>query len=175
MYHRSLNGNFAYIDNQNMYMATHKGEHPWDIDMRKLRVYLEEKYNVIQAYLFMGAFDLQRQNLYMMLQQCGYILVFREHGIGLKGRKKGNVDVDIVFQMMRDAYESAQIEKVVLLSGDGDYFRTVEHLIGMGKFEKLLVPSHKNASSLYKKLGDGAIAYLDDASMKKKIGKKCKK
>ena len=117
MYHRSLNGNFAYIDNQNMYMATHKGEHPWDIDMRKLRVYLEEKYNVIQAYLFMGAFDLQRQNLYMMLQQCGYILVFREHGIGLKGRKKGNVDVDIVFQMMRDAYESAQMEKVVLLSG----------------------------------------------------------
>lgn len=85
MYHRSLNGNFAYIDNQNMYMSTHKGEHPWDIDMRKLRVYLEEKYNVIQAYLFMGAFDLQRQNLYMMLQQCGYILVLREHGIGLKG------------------------------------------------------------------------------------------
>lgn len=54
MYHRSLNGNFAYIDNQNMYMATHRGETPWDVDMRKLRVYLEEKYNVIQAYLFMG-------------------------------------------------------------------------------------------------------------------------
>ena len=172
MYHRSLNGNFAYIDNQNMYMATHRGETPWDVDMRKLRVYLEEKYNVIQAYLFMGAFDLQRQNLCMMLRQCGFILVFRDHGIGLKGRKKGNVDVDIVFQTMRDAYESAQMEEIVLLSGDGDCFRTVEHLINTGKLEKLLVPSHKNASSLCKKLGDGAIAYLDDASMKRKIGRK---
>ena len=35
---------------------------------------------------------------------------------------KGNVDVDIVFEMLRDAFTNAQIEKAILVSGDGDYF-----------------------------------------------------
>lgn len=51
-----MTGNFAYIDNQNLYMATHRAEDPWDVDMRRFRVYLREKYNVVNAYLFMGVF-----------------------------------------------------------------------------------------------------------------------
>lgn len=167
-----LRGNFAYIDNQNLYMATRGADEPWDVDMRRLRVYLREKYNVIKAYLFMGAHQAERQDLYTAFQEYGYILVFREHGVELKGKKKGNVDVDIVFQMMRDLYTSVQMEKAILVSGDGDYFRTVDHFALMGKLEKVILPSHRGASSLYKRLSDRYRVYLDDGSFKRKLGRK---
>ena len=90
----------------------------------------------------------------------------------LKGKKKGNVDVDVVFEMMRDNFTSAQMEKAVLVSGDGDYFRTVRYLVDMGKFEKVILPSHKGASSLYKQLSDEYRVYIDGDSFKRKIGRK---
>lgn len=167
-----IRGNFAYIDNQNLYRATCNAPDPWIIDMRRFRVYLKEKYGVTQAYLFMGAFDFRLQDMYIAFQEYGYILVFREHGVEMKGKKKGNVDVDVVFGMMRDLFTNAQMEKAVLVSGDGDYFRTVEYFIAMGKFEKILLPSHKNASSLYKKLTDEFRVYLDTNEARKKFGRK---
>lgn len=167
-----LTGNFAYIDNQNMYMSTTKCTNPWNIDMRRFRVYLRDKYNVLNAYLFMGAFEAKRQPMYSAFQECGYIVYFREHGAELKGRKKGNVDVDIVFEMMRDSFYSAQMEKAILVSGDGDYYKVVDHLICNNKFEKLLLPSQENASSLYKTIPEAYKAYLDTESMRKKIGRK---
>lgn len=167
-----LTGNFAYIDNQNLYMATHRATEPWDVDMRRFRVYLREKYNVIRAYLFMGAFEVSLQDLYSRLQDSGYILVFREHGVELKGKKKGNVDVDVVFEIMRDNFTSAQMDKALLVSGDGDYFRTVQYLIDMQKFAKVILPSHKGASSLYKRLSDEYRVYIDTDALKRKIGRK---
>lgn len=166
-----MKGNFAYIDNQNLYMATRCAEESWDIDMRRFRVYLRDKYDVVLAYLFMGAFDYQRQDMYSMFQQFGYVLVFREHGIELKGKKKGNVDVDIVFEMMRDAYASELMEKAVLVSGDGDYFRTISHLKNIGKLERVILPSHKGASSLYKRLTDEYRVYIDTPDSKRKFGR----
>lgn len=169
-----MTGNFAYIDNQNLYMATHRAEDPWDVDMRRFRVYLREKYNVVNAYLFMGAFEIERQDLYRAFQEFGYVLIFREHGMELKGKKKGNVDVDVVFEMMRDNFTSARMERAVLVSGDGDYFRTVDYLFMLGKFEKILLPSRKNASSLYKRLPESRKAVIDTPDMRRKLGRKGK-
>lgn len=170
----TITGNFAYIDNQNLYMATHKADEPWEVDMRKLRKFLHDRYNVVRAYLFMGAFDLKYQERYLAFQDCGYLTVFREHGIELKGKKKGNVDVDVVFEMMRDNFTSVQMEKAILISGDGDYFRTVEYLIGMQKFDRVLLPSHKNASSLYKRLSNAHFAYLDTERVRSAIERRQK-
>lgn len=168
-----LTGNFAYIDNQNLYMSTTGSrENPWDVDMRRLRVYLREKYKVIRAYLFMGAFEYKRTDLYARFQEYGYILIFREHGEKLAGKKKGNVDVDIVFEMMRDNFTSAQMEKAVLVSGDGDYFRTVSYLNENGKLACVILPSHKSASSLYKRLTDAKRIYFDNEAIKRKIGRR---
>ena len=72
----------------------------------------------------------------------------------------------------RDAYASEIMGKAVLVSGDGDYFRTVSHLITMNKFEKIILPSHKNASSLYKRLTDEYRVYIDTPSARKKFGRK---
>ena len=64
------------------------------------------------------------------------------------------------------------MDKAVLVSGDGDYFRTVAHLIDMGKFGKVLLPSHKNASSLYKALSESHKTYLDTAQVRRKVGRR---
>ena len=165
--------NVAYIDNQNLYMATSRhGSDPWDVDMRKFRVYLREKYHVEIANLFMGAYEPEYGDRYRLFGDMGYTMVFREHAHTQLGKKKGNVDADIVFEMMLDAYASDLVEKAVLVSGDGDYKKVVTHLIGIGKFERLLLPSHANASSLYKRVPEAYKAYLDVRNLKNRIARK---
>lgn len=168
-----FSGNFAYIDNQNMYVATHcDPDSPWDVDMRRFRVYLREKFNVANAYLFMGAFYESRIDMYRRFKDCGYILMFRENGSTLKGEKKGNVDTDIVFEVMRDLSYSAQLDKVVLVSGDGDYFKLVSHMFYNKRLEKLILPSSKSASSLYKALPESAKMVMDSKGVKGKLMRK---
>ena len=83
---------------------------------------------------------------------------------------KGNVDTDIVFTVMKSLVEKEKFDKVVLVSGDGDYWRMVDYLIQKGKFEKLLAPSRKNLSSLYKRrMADTFRVYLDDPAVRSKI------
>ena len=92
--------------------------------------------------------------------------------MGAGSKKKGNVDTDIVFQMMYDSFYKSEIDKAVLVSGDGDYYKTVNHLLNAGKLECLILPSHKNASSLYKKLTHKYYIYLDDLSYRNKLEKR---
>ena len=162
-------GNIAYIDNQNLYMSTHHADDPWQVDMRRFRVYLKEKYGVETANIFVGAFDEKYRDMYKRFHDYGYALVFREHAGSQLSRKKGNVDADIVFEMMLDAYANPSMEKAVLVSGDGDYKKVVDHLIAIGKFERLLLPSHKNASFLYRKTPESFKAYLDQGNVRNRI------
>ena len=86
------------------------------------------------------------------------------------GKKKGNVDTDIVFSVMEKIAEREKFDKVVLVSGDGDYIKMVKYLIKKGKLEKVLAPNHRSISSLYKYLIDNSYyAFLDGDSCKKKI------
>ena len=164
--------NVAYIDNQNLFMATSCHEtSPWNVDMRKLRVYLRDKFKIEMASLYMGVFEEEYRRLYQAFRDMGYTVVFREHARIQRGKKKTNVDADIVFEMMLDAYASQLIEKAVLISGDGDYKKVVSHLIDVGKFEKLLLPSRINASSLYKQVPEKFKLYLDDPDIKRKISR----
>ena len=164
--------NIAYIDNQNLYMSTKHDKKAWSIDMKRFRVYLTEKYNVSRAYLFMGAFDYSMQKIYNLFQQFGYLLIWRLHSPGSMTDKKGNVDTDVVFYMMKDASDSRDFENMILVSGDGDYCRTVEYLLEKGKLERILLPSRSNASSLYKRIPESNKAFLDTKEMRKKIGRK---
>ena len=164
--------NYAYIDNQNLYLATKFAPEPWMVDMQRFRVYLREKYKVERAYLFMGAFDEKYENLYEKYFSFGYELRFRQHSESVKSIKKGNVDTDVVFQLLFDSFYDDQFDKVVLVSGDGDYLRTVQHLIKVNKFEKILLPSRKNASSLYKAISEFNKALLDRPDVKRKIKRK---
>jgi len=87
------------------------------------------------------------------------------------GLKKGNVDSDIIFSVMKCLYKKENFNKVVLVSGDGDYSAMVDFLAEENKLEKVLFPSRKNRSSLYKSLSNKFFTYLDDEDIKNKIGK----
>lgn len=160
--------NVAYIDGQNLTMATRKAKDPWAVDLYKFRKYLQNKYKVERAYYFVGAYQDTKSWLYTLLQEAGYIVIFRIHGDELKSNKKGNVDVDIVFYAMRDLLEkSNEYNRAVFVSGDGDYIRVVEYLLENNKLEKVLHPSKKFASSLYKRLSREYYAFLDTQDMRK--------
>lgn len=133
----------------------------WKIDHIKFRIYLKDKYNVENAYYFIGYYSEDEDKLYKKLESAGFILVFKNHGKFLSSKKKGNVDIDIVFHIMKNLFENINFDKVILVSGDGDYFGLVKYLIEKNRFYKILLPNRKFASSLYKKLSNEYFVYLD--------------
>ena len=71
--------------------------------------------------------------------------------------------------VMKHFIENSEGDRIILVSGDGDYWKMVNYLITTDRFEKLLAPNKKGTSSLYKRIPDRFIAYLDDQQIKKKI------
>ena len=162
--------NIAFIDGQNLYMGTAKREKdPWKIDLARFRVYLKDKYDVNEAYYFLGYVQEENQELYDEIQKAGFILKFREHNPAMIGKKKGNVDSDIIFHIMKKMYKREDFDKVILVSGDGDYKLMVDFMIEEKRFAKILFPDLERASSLYKKLSNKYFASLDDRDTRAKI------
>ena len=119
----------------------------------------------------MGYVDEKYQNLYEEIQSANFILIFRKHNTAMLGKKKGNVDSDIIFSIMKKMYKKEPFDKIVLVSGDGDYKMLVDFLIEEKRFKKILFPNKKFASSLYKKLSNSYYDYLGNDSLKAKIKK----
>lgn len=163
--------NFAYIDNQNLWMSARYSVRPWEIDMRRFRVYLRDKYDAQTAFLFMGVFEDERMNIYQKFQQFGYILMWKPQPPECISKKKGNVDTDVVFYMMKDCFEAQEANHLFLVSGDGDYFRLVSFLLEKNRFGRVLLPSQESASSLYRAVPESNKAFLDTKQMRKKIGR----
>ncbi len=148
--------NYAFIDSQNLNLGIRsKG---WELDFKKFRIYLNDKYHVKKAFLFIG-YVFSNEALYTMLQKFGYILIFKPTlDITSKGRKriKGNVDGELILHTM---IEIERFDKAVIVSGDGDFHCLVEYLESKNKLEALLVPN-KSFSSLLKEFNDN-ITRLD--------------
>ena len=161
--------NLAFIDGQNLHMGTVSSDIPWKINLKRFRVYLNKKYQVKQAYYFLGYTQDDNQELYENIQSAGFILMFKKHSPVMLGKKKGNVDTDIVFNVMKKLYQKEDFDKIVLASGDGDYKMLVDFLIEEKRFKKILFPNKKFASSLYNDLGSEYFDYLDSRDVKGKI------
>ena len=124
----------------------------WKADYKKFRHFLTQKFSVTEAYYFLGYIMEENTNLYYALQKSGFIVSFREHSQAMAGKKKGNVDVEIVFEMMRNLVDNPEnFNKIVLVSGDGDYKKCIDYLIKKDKFLRILFPNNKY-SSLYDKI-----------------------
>ncbi len=162
-----MTNNYAFIDGQNLYMNTKANN--WIVDLKKFRIYLRDKYKVTKAYYFLGAVDEANQSLYELIQTAGFILVFREHSQVMTGKKKGNVDTDIVFSIMSKIADNEPFDDVVLVSGDGDYFKMVQYLVNKNRFCKLLSPNRHSTSSLYRTYTPKYVDFLDNVGVKKKI------
>lgn len=159
--------NYAFIDGQNLYYNT--VGMGWKIDVFRFRKYLTEKFQVEKAFYFFGYREAENLKAYRMLRKAGFILVFREHYPKATSRKKGNVDTDIVFSVMEKLYHREKFGGVILVSGDGDYFRMVKLLRDEGRLEKIMFPTMRQQSALYRRIEQRYKLYLDEAGVRKRI------
>ena len=166
--------NIAYIDGQNFILGTTEREPSWEADLQQFRVYLGEKYNVTKAYYYVGCkmHGESYRILYKEIKAAGFILKFRKHSQGMLGTKKGNADCDILFDIMKRLYEKPKsFDKIILVSGDGDFYVLVNHLIKKKRLEKILFPKQRYASSLYKSITHEYFDNLSRSETIKRIGK----
>lgn len=130
---------YAFIDSQNLNLGVRS--QGWQIDYKRFRLYLKNKYNVTQAYVFIGMVT-HNQPLYTMLQEAGFILVFKptiryfEDG---KETVKGNVDAELVLYAAAIEYDN--YDKAIIVSGDGDFQCLVRFLAERDKLLHLMTPN----------------------------------
>jgi len=150
--------NFAYIDGANL----HKGIKSlgWDLDYKRFRVWLSEKYGVKNAYLFIGLVP-KHKDLYKYLTEAGFALVFKEVIYDGDGKAKGNCDADLVFQTTKDFYEK-KFDNAIIVTSDGDYSSLVKFLNDGRKLIAVLSPSTQDKCSILLKRTGAKISYIND-------------
>lgn len=77
--------NYAFIDSQNLNLGVRSMG--WQIDYKKLRLYLKNKYNIDRAFMFIGLVA-NNQKLYTQLQAAGFILILSPPSYILRMAKK---------------------------------------------------------------------------------------
>lgn len=153
--------NYAFIDGQNLYLGSK--EAGIDLNYRKLRVYLKEKYNVERAYLFIGHLPTNRY-LYDCLQDEGYLLKFKPVLPAKDNQKqKGDVDADMAFNTMRYIRE---YDKAILITSDGDFDTLTKYLRKKGRLGAAISPNRAKCSSLLQKAAADKMFFLEDVGEK---------
>lgn len=138
--------NYAFIDSQNLNLGVRS--QGWQIDYKKFRLYLKNKFHVSQAFLFIGLVS-NNQKLYIELQKAGFILIFKptvryfENG---NETVKGNVDAELVLHAA--AIQYASYDKAIIVSGDGDFACLLEFLAEHNKLLHVLAPNAKYSQLL---------------------------
>jgi hypothetical protein len=105
----------------------------------------------------------ENRELYNFLQSVGFILIFKPVLELKSGKVKGNVDAELVLQVMIDY---GNYHQAIIVTGDGDFYCLVKHLMNHDKLAKVLAPSPKNCSSLLKKVAKDKIAMVCDLQKK---------
>lgn len=127
--------NFAFIDSQNLNLGVRS--QGWQLDFRKFRQYLRNKYNVTNVYLFIG-YKAGNEALYTSLQQMGYIVILKPTMELPDKTVKGNVDAELVLHTM---IQYPNYDKAIIVSGDGDFHCLVEYLEQQGKLLLIMAPN----------------------------------
>lgn len=126
---------YAFIDSQNLNLGVKS--QGWELDWRKFRQYLRNKYNVAKAFAFIG-YKVGNEALYTRMQEMGYIVILKPTLELPNGTVKGNVDAELVLHTM---IEFKKYDKAIIVSGDGDFRCLVEYLEDKGKLLILLAPN----------------------------------
>lgn len=151
--------NYAFIDGQNLNAGVKALG--WKLDHRKFREYLRRTFNVTRAYMFLGFME-EHQDLYNALQESGFILVFKPLIRRDDTDVKGNIDADLVLQVMMDI---GRFDQAVIVTGDGDFAGLIRHLASEKKLRQIIIPNRDRYSSLFDRLDkfDSALAtYMND-------------
>ena len=134
-----------YIDGNNLYRSAK--ELGFDIDYKKFRGWLRQKFNPNKVYLFIGLVP-ERVKFYEHLQSCGYILVFKQT-VSVGEKIKGNCDAELVLKTTSDFYEK-EFDSSILITGDGDFGCLVEFLKDKKSITEVLTPDEEKCSILIK-------------------------
>lgn len=152
-----MKNNYAFIDSQNLNLSIR--ELGWKLDWRRFRKYLDEKYNVTKAFLFIGYVE-GYNDLYSSLQEAGFLCIFKPTLQYKDGTTKGNCDAELVLWSM---VEYDNYEQAVIITGDGDFYCLVDYLIGENKLAAVLIPNRLKFSALLKfKLFRPYLRYMND-------------
>ena len=152
---RKAKGNYAFIDSQNLNLGVQKMG--WKMDWRKFRQYLQQEFNVTQAYMFIGYMP-ENEPLYEYMHELGYLVVLKptlemkvaaepsgEEKSESKPPTKGNVDADLVLYAMK---ELPNYQQALIVSGDGDFYGLIEYLAQQRKLLHVLTPNWQYSSLL---------------------------
>lgn len=158
---------YAFIDSQNLNLGTSKDifhgrkviYKGWKLDFKKFRKYLSDKFRIDKAFLCIGYIK-QNESLYKKLRADGYKLIFKPTVKDRVGKPKGNVDAELVLHAA--AIEFSNYEKVVIVSGDGDFYCLHEYLEKNKKLFKIIIPNRKSESSLLKRFQQYKIFLIRD-------------
>ena len=135
---------YAFIDSQNLNQGIR--ELGWKVDFKRFRRYLNDKYGVKKAFLFIGYMP-QNADLYASLQEAGFICIFRPTLTYKDGTTKGNCDAELVLHAM---IQFPNYDSALIVSGDGDFQCLAKYLHEQSKLAAILVPNQKKYSALFK-------------------------
>jgi uncharacterized LabA/DUF88 family protein len=145
-----------YIDGNNLYRSAK--ELGFTIDYKKFRGWLRQKYNSDKIYLFIGLVP-DRTKFYEYLQECGFILVFKQT-ISVSGVIKGNCDAELVLKTTSDFYTKSFTD-CILITGDGDFGCLVEFL-EQNKALKLIISPDQAKCSILLRNKNTEITFLNE-------------
>lgn len=154
--------NYAFIDGNNLYLGAKSQD--IELDYRKFRLYLTNKFNVEKAFIFIG-YDPDRTYLYSKLVSAGFTLihkstvVYHENG---KRTMKGNVDAELVLHSAAIEYDN--YNKAIVVTSDGDFTCLFKFLEEKEKLEKIITPT-KFYSSLFQPISKFIVPLHDIAQM----------
>lgn len=177
---------YTFIDAANIIYGARKTG-GWKVDYRKLSKYLKTRYNSKKIFFYAGVLSLD-SNEFNNLKKYGFILRLKEvkefkrkplkrkttcpkcsHSftkkIYRKPQRKANCDVDLTFDAMR--YSSAY-SRVIILSGDGDFYPLLQFLQSRGREVRVIAESNSTAVSIKKLAGSN---FIDLQSIKHIIKK----
>ncbi|HVV66574.1 MAG TPA: NYN domain-containing protein [Candidatus Saccharimonadales bacterium] len=153
---------YAFIDSQNLNLGSQRMG--WKVDWRKFRKFLQDKYGVTKAFMFIGYMS-ENESLYEYMYELGFLVVLKptidvtttankaEAEAANKDQKddkdkhqiKGNVDAELVLYAMK---ELPNYEQAIIVSGDGDFFSLAEYLDEQGKLAYIMTPNWQYSSLL---------------------------
>jgi uncharacterized LabA/DUF88 family protein len=160
---------YAFIDSQNLNLSVQKDVYDkngnlkykgWRLSFRRFFVYLQDKYKVNIAFLFIG-YVKKYESLYRYLRRAGYTIIFKptiKFNDGNGDEIKGNVDAELVMHTM---LEMPNYDKAIIIAGDGDYYCLIKHLESENKLLKLFIPNKFSYSSLLNEF-HSYMAYVSD-------------
>jgi len=139
---------YAFVDGENLYRGVKSQR--WNLDYKKLRLYLKNKYGVARAFIFMGYIE-SEERLYNYLRRANFEMVFKPTVKKVeKGKEtyKGNVDAELV--LWAAACEFANYDRAVIISSDGDFRCLYEFLTERNKLLKIIVPNKRYSRLIQK-------------------------